>query len=109
MLNNFPNGDDPTQNSYGLFDNSGNPKYTAQALRALSDTFAHTNPGAFSSLRSEDNSAAAYSYASRQTVVAGGKVYTGTNILYSASAPSEVVMSVYSNTANLFATDVSTT
>ncbi|HET9493283.1 MAG TPA: hypothetical protein VFR15_03555, partial [Chloroflexia bacterium] len=33
MLNNFPLGYDPAQNTYGLFDNEGRPKIAALALR----------------------------------------------------------------------------
>ena len=46
MLNNFPQGANPAENSYGLFDNNGQPKITAQALRQVTDIFSRSSPGA---------------------------------------------------------------
>ncbi len=109
MLNNFTQGYDPAQNSYGLFDNSDQPKLTAYALRQLSDTVLRSSPGTMlPTVRSEDNFAASYAYTARGVLVAGGKVYTSTNLTYASAAPSQVVITNMSGTLTLFSTDVST-
>jgi hypothetical protein len=109
MLNNFTQGYDPAQNSYGLFDNSDQPKLTAYALRQLSDTVLRLSPGTMlPTVRSDDNFAASYAYTARGVLVAGGKVYTSTNLIYTSAAPSQVVMTNMSGTLTLFSTDVST-
>jgi hypothetical protein len=61
-----------------------------------------------SGVRPDDNYAVSYAYTARDALVAGGKVYTGTNVIYSASAPSQVVVGTSGGTITLFATDVST-
>ena len=109
MLNNFTQGDDPAQNSYGLFDNNDQPKLTAYTLRQVADMVAHTSPGTMSAtVRSDDNSAASYSYTSPDALITGGKVYTSTNVTYASNAPSSMVMTNMSGTLSIFSTDVST-
>ena len=110
MLNNFTQGYDPAQNSYGLFDDNDRPKLAAYALRQFSDMVSRTSsPGEMSNtVRSDANSAASYAYTARDALIAGGKVYTSTNLTYAAVAPSQVVMTSMSGTLSLFATDVST-
>lgn len=108
MLNNFPAGADPAENSYGLFDNSGQPKVTAYALRQLSDLFSRGAPGSFSSVRAADSYAVSYAFTSPGGLVAGGKVYSDTNVTYQANAPSQLVVGANSGSVTLFATDVAT-
>lgn len=109
MLNNYPQGDDPAQNSYGLFDNNALPKLSAYALRQISEMVAVTRPGSMpSSVRTDDNSAASYAYSGPGSLIAGGKVYTSTNLIYTSNAPSQLVMRTQNGTLNLFSTDVST-
>lgn len=109
MLNNFTQGDDPAQNSYGLFDNSNQPKLTAYALRQMSDLVSRSSPGTMAStVRSDDSFAASYSYTARGALIAGGKVYTSTNLTYASNAPSQMVMTNVGGTMTLFSTDVST-
>ncbi|MDQ5824376.1 MAG: hypothetical protein M3441_09235, partial [Chloroflexota bacterium] len=109
MLNNFPAGDNPAENSYGLFDNDGKPKLTAYALRHLSDLFGRHSPGTFSDFRSEASSAVNFAYKAHDALVAGGKVYTSTNLTFQANAPSQLVVGTRGGTITLFATDVATT
>ncbi|MDQ3706969.1 MAG: hypothetical protein M3437_17450 [Chloroflexota bacterium] len=108
MLNNFPAGDNPAENSYGLFDNDGKPKLTAYALRHLSDLFGRHSPGTFSDFRSEASSAVNFAYKAHDALVAGGKVYTSTNLTFQANAPSQLVVGTRGGTITLFATDVAT-
>ena len=108
MLNNFTEGYDPAQNSYGLFDNANQPKHTAHALRQLSTLFARTPPGAMSPARPDTNSASSYSYTAQGALILGGKVYTSTGITYEATAPSQFVLGNISGTVTLFSTDAAT-
>jgi hypothetical protein len=108
MLNNFPQGYDPAQNSYGLFDNEGRPKLQALALREFSFIAGQTGPGEFQGPRPEDPLGAAYTYAHREALIAGGKSYSGENVTYTAGAPSGLFMSVESGAVRLFATDNAT-
>ncbi len=108
MLNNFPAGDNPAENSYGLFDNGGQPKVTAYALRQLSDLFSRSTPGNFSPVRADDSYAVSYAYTSRDGLVVGGKVYTSTSVTYQANAPSQLVVGTIGGNVTLFATDVAT-
>ncbi|HEY0068577.1 MAG TPA: hypothetical protein VGE04_01260 [Chloroflexia bacterium] len=108
MLNNFPQGDSPAENSYGLFDNDGKPKLTAHALRQMSDLFARSQPGIFSDFRSEASSAVNFAYKSHDALIAGGKYYTSTNLTFQANAPSQLVVGTEGGKVTLFATDVAT-
>jgi hypothetical protein len=108
MLNNFTEGYDPAQNSYGLFDDSNRPKHSAHALRQLSGLFESTPPGEMSPVRSDAASASAYSYSARGALIVGGKVYTSTAVTYQATAPSQFVMRTMTGTVTLFSTDVAT-
>ena len=107
MLNNFPQGYDPAQNSFGIFDNNGQPKIAGHALRELATLFSRSSPGAMSSVRADSSSAAAYSYVSPDIVIAGGKVFTGTSLIYNASAPAQLIMETGS-AVSMFSTDVAT-
>ncbi|MEA2573682.1 MAG: hypothetical protein QOH93_980 [Chloroflexia bacterium] len=109
MLNNFPAGDSAAENSYGLFDNDGKPKVIAYALRRLSDLFSKHSPGTFSDFRSEASSAVNFAYKANDALVAGGKVYTSTNLTFQANAPSQLVVGTSGGSVTLFATDVATT
>ncbi len=108
MLNNFPQGDNPSENSYGLFDNTGQPKMTAQALKQLATVFSRSAPGTMSAVQSDASYAVSYAYTSPDGLIAGGTVYTGTNFIYRAGAPSQVVMDNAGGSITLFATDVAT-
>lgn len=107
MLNNFPQGYDPAQNSFGILDNNGQPKLAGHALRQLSDLFSRSSLGTMSAVRSDEASAASYSYISPDTIIAGGKVFTGTSLIFNASAPAQVIMGT-GNGVTLFSTDVAT-
>jgi hypothetical protein len=108
MLNNFPQGYDPAQNTYGLFDNDGRPKISALALREFASIVSRTGPGEFAGPRPEDNLGASYAYAHREALIAGGKTYAGTNVSYSAEAPSGFFMATDSGAVRMFATDNAT-
>jgi len=108
MLNHFPQGDNPGENTYGLFDNNGQAKITAISLRAITGLFSKSAPGAMSTILPDDNYAVNYAYTANDALIAGGKVYTGTNVTYTASAPSQLVVGVQGGSVTLFATDVST-
>lgn len=108
MLNNFPQGSNPAENSYGLFDNNNQPKPSAHALQAISDLFSRTGPGIMSAVVSEESYAAGYAYAARDALIAGGKIYTGTNISYISTAPSQLVVGTSGGGVTLFSTDVAT-
>ncbi|MDQ6693633.1 MAG: hypothetical protein M3014_04330 [Chloroflexota bacterium] len=109
MLNNYPGGDDPAENSYGLFDNSGKPKVTALALRQVTNLLSHSSGGSMSNLHSDYNYAVDYSYVSRDALIVGGKVYTGTNVTFQANAPAQLVVGTQGGSVTLFSTDVATT
>ncbi|HEX9990147.1 MAG TPA: hypothetical protein VGE45_16945 [Chloroflexia bacterium] len=108
MLNNFPQGYDPAQNSYGLFDDRGNPKITAHSLRHISELFGRSSPGSMSAVRPERNSAAGYAYTARDALIVGGETYSSTNVIYTAAAPSQLIVGTSAGTVTLFATDVAT-
>ncbi len=108
MLNNFPQGNNPSENSYGLFDNTGQPKITAQALKQLATVFSRSAPGTMSTVQSDASYAVSYAYTSPDGLIAGGTVYTGTNFIYRSGAPSQVVMDNAGGNITLFATDVAT-
>jgi hypothetical protein len=108
MLNNFSEGYDPAQNSYGLFDNGNQPKHTAHALRQLSGLFARTAPGEMSPVRPEASSASSFSYGAKGALIVGGKVYTSTAVMYQANFPAQFVMGTMSGTVTLFSTDAAT-
>jgi hypothetical protein len=108
MLNNFTEGYDPAQNSYGLFDNSNQPKHTAHALRQLVDIFANTPPGRITPPRSEESSASSYVYDAKGALVVGGRVYTSTTVTYQAVAPAQLVVGNITGTVSIFSTDAAT-
>ena len=108
MLNNFTEGFNPAENTYGLFDDSNRPKVTAHALRQIVDLFGRAGPGNMSAAFHEDNYAAGYAYTSSEVLIAGGRAYTGTNVLYTANVPSQVMVGAAAGSVTLFATDVST-
>ncbi|MEO8287166.1 MAG: hypothetical protein ABI670_12125 [Chloroflexota bacterium] len=108
MLNNFPQGYDPAQNSFGLFDNSGQPKIAARTLGQISSLFSHTSAGTFSGIRAADASAVSYSYNAADALIAGGKEYAGPGVTYNSTFPSTFVMSSARGAISLFATDTST-
>jgi len=108
MLNNFPQGYDPAQNSFGLFDNSGQPKVTARALGQISPLFSRASPGTLSQVGSLDNSAVSYAYTSQDTLIAGGMQYVGTTVTYTSTFPSTFIMSTAQGALTLFSTDTST-
>ena len=109
MLNNFPQGANPAENSYGLFDNNGQPKITAYSLRQVAGLFSGSQPGTISAVQPDDNYAVNFAYTSPDGLVAGGRAYTGTNVIFSANAPSQLVVGTSGGSVTLFATDVSTT
>ncbi len=109
MLNNFPQGANPAENSYGLFDNNNQPKVSAYALHSIADIFSRSSPGTMSPVQPEDNYAVSYAYAARDALVVGGRVFTSTNVVYSSNAPSQLVMGTISGSVSLLATDVATT
>jgi hypothetical protein len=108
MLNNFPQGDNPAENSFGLFDNDGKPKLQAHAMRQLADLFSRHAPGTFSDFRSEASSAVNFAYKAHDALVAGGKVYTSTNLTFQSNVPSQLVVGTRGGGVTLFATDVAT-
>jgi hypothetical protein len=109
MLNNFSEGYDPAQNTYGLFDNNNQPKHSAHALRHISSLIARTPPGGeMSSVRSDESSASSYSYVNSGGIIAGGKAFTSTLATYQASAPSQFVLGTAGGSVTLFATDAAT-
>ncbi len=109
MLNNYPQGANPTENSYGLFDNNNQMKITAHALRNIADLLSRSTPGTLSSIQPDDNYAVNFTYASPDALIAGGKTYTSTNIVYSSNAPSQLMVGTMNGTVTIFATGVSTT
>jgi hypothetical protein len=108
MLNNFPGGDNPEENTYGLFDNSGEPKVTARVLGQLSTLFDSSPPGTLSQVSSADKSAVTYAYTSPGTLVAGGQGYADATINYTSTFPSNLVMNAGHGGITLFATDNAT-
>lgn len=108
MLNNFPQGYDPAQNSFGLFDNSGQPKITARALGQYSSLFNNAPAGNLSQVRSADNSAVSYAYNASNVVIAGGREYVGTGVSYTATFPATFIMSSMQGGISLFSTDTAT-
>jgi hypothetical protein len=108
MLNNYTEGDNPGENSYGLFDNSGQPKVTAQALRAISDLFSGSDPGDVSYIAPDENYAVSYAYTAHDALIAGGKTFTSTTVTYTANAPSQFVVGTQGGSVTLFATDQAT-
>jgi hypothetical protein len=108
MLNNFPQGYDPAQNTYGLFDNDGRPKIQALALREFASITSSTGPGEFTGPRPDDNQATSYAYAHREALIAGGKTYSGANVSYTASAASSFFMATDKGAVRMFATDNAT-
>ncbi len=108
MLNNFPGGDNPEENTYGLFDNSGQPKMTARTLGQLSRLFDSDLPGTLSQVSSADHSAISYAYTSGDTVVAGGRGFESASVTYTSTFPSNFVMTPGHGGITLFATDTST-
>jgi hypothetical protein len=108
MLNNFPPGYDPAQNSFGLFDDNGRPKINAHALRQIVHTLSRTSPGTMSSVSPDDNLAVRYAYTSRDALIVGGKVYTGTNVIFTANAPSNLIMGLVGGSVTIFSTDSAT-
>jgi hypothetical protein len=110
MLNNFPQGYDPAQNSFGMFDNNGQPKITAHTLRALTRVFESISPGslAFSGIRPDDASAVQYSFTSGGTHIIGGRQYTGEVVTYSADAPANLIVSGGGGAITLFSTTAAT-
>ncbi len=108
MLNNFPPGSNPAENSYGLFDDNGRPKISAHALRQIADLLSRTSPGTMSPIAPEDNLAVSYAYTSRDALIVGGKVYTGTNVIFAASAPSQLLVGGKGASLTIFATDSAT-
>jgi hypothetical protein len=108
MLNNFSGGHDPAQNSFGLFDNGGQPKLSAYALRQITSLINNSSQGVLSSIRSDENYAVSYAYTAPNTTIAGGKVYTGTHVTYTASGPAQLIMGRSRADVTLFSTDVAT-
>jgi hypothetical protein len=108
MLNNFPDGDNPEENTYGLFDNSGQPKLTARVLGQLSTLFDSGPPGTLSQVSAADNSAVSYSYTAPGTLVAGGQGYADATVNYTSTFPSNLVMNMGHGGITLFATDNAT-
>jgi hypothetical protein len=108
MLNNYPAGDDPAQNSYGLFDNSYQPKHSAHALRQLADIFSRTGPGEMSAVTSAANSASSYQYSAKGAFLVGGQSFSSEEITFEATAPAQFVMGNMSGTITLFSTDAAT-
>ncbi|MEO5951336.1 MAG: hypothetical protein ABIQ44_02610, partial [Chloroflexia bacterium] len=110
MLNNFPQGDDPAQNSFGMFDNNGAPKITARTLGALSRTFDAADAGSleFSGIRSDDASAVQYAFTSPTTRIIGGRRYADDTLTYEADAPASLIMSTSGGTITLFSTTAAT-
>ncbi len=108
MLNNFPGGDNPEENTYGLFDNSGQPKVTARTLGQLSKLFDSDPPGTFSQVSAADHSSVSYAYTSGDTVVAGGRGFESASVTYTSTFPSNFVMTMDHGGISLFATDTST-
>ena len=110
MLNNFPQGYDPAQNSFGMFDNNGQPKITAHTLRALALAFESTAPGslAFSGIRSDEASAVQYAFTSGSAHIIGGRQYSGEVLTYSADAPGNLIVTTDGGTITLFSTTAAT-
>ena len=110
MLNNFPQGYDPAQNTFGMFDNSGQPKITAQSLGQLSPLFAGGLPTSmtYSGIKPDSASAVQFSYASPDTVIAGGRVYTGTFVSYVSDAPGVFIASRRDGAIMLYSTTTTT-
>lgn len=110
MLNNFPQGYDLAQNSFGMFDNNGQPKITARTLGALQGFFQYADRGsiAFSGLRSDDASAAQYAFTSPNAMLIGGRSYAGDGITYTADAPANLVVTTDGGTVTLFSTTAAT-
>jgi hypothetical protein len=61
-----------------------------------------------SGIQSAESYAVNYAYASHDALIAGGRVYTGTNVIYTATAPSQLVMGTSGGGVTLFSTDVAT-
>ncbi len=110
MLNNFPQGYDPAQNSFGMFDNNGQPKVTATTLRALSQALSEGDPGSmsFSGIKSDDANAVQYAFISRAVAIVGGKQYTGKALTYTADAPATLVATTDGGTITLFSSTAAT-
>lgn len=110
MLNNFPQGYDPAQNTFGMFDNNGQPKITAQSMGQLAPIFAGGLPTglAYSGIKPDSASAVQYSFTSPDTVIAGGRVYTGTSISYVADAPGVFIATNKGGAITLYSTTAAT-
>ena len=110
MLNNFPQGYDPAQNSFGMFDNNGQPKITARALRVLSTLLTGGDPDslAFSGIKSDDASAVQYAFTSPSTTIVGGRQFSGGGITYTADVPASLILTTDGGTITLFSTTAAT-
>ena len=110
MLNNFPQGYDPAQNTFGMFDNSGQPKITAQSLGQISPLFAGGLPTnmTYSGIKPDSASAVQFSYASPDTVIAGGRAYTGTFVSYVSDAPGVFIATKQGGAITLYSTTATT-
>jgi hypothetical protein len=110
MLNNFPQGYDPAQNTFGMFDNTGQPKITAQSLGQIASLLAGGLPAnmTYSGIKPDSASAVQFSYSSPDVIIAGGRAYTGTLASYVAGAPGIFVASRQDGAITLFSTTAAT-
>src|SRR5436305_13986341 len=92
MLNNFPAGDNAAQNSYGLYDDTGQPKVIASALRSLLPLMAgDPAPGTWNGPMPDQAGAVGFLYSGPNVRFAGGTT-AGSNpaLQYTAAGPAVV-------------------
>ena len=89
MLNNFPAGQNASQNSYGIYDDAGQPKVIARALQTLMPLMAgNPTPGTWSGPTPDQQGAIGFLYGGANTRFAGGTT-AGPNptLQYTAQGP----------------------
>src|SRR5689334_21543293 len=88
-LNNFPDGDNAAQNSYGLYDDTGHPKVIAAALRSLMPLMAGDPAlGTWNGPVPDQAGAVGFLYSGPNMYFAGGTTAASNPVLqYTANSP----------------------
>jgi hypothetical protein len=82
MLNNFPGGENASQNAYGLFTDNMQPKIAAQALSALAPYMAAgPPPGQFTDLAADNLGSVRFNYRAANARVVGGTTSPGADVI----------------------------
>jgi hypothetical protein len=81
MLNNYPGGENASQNAYGLYDDHQQPKVAAYTLAALTQALNDADPpGTFSDLAADVAGSVRFSYRAANARVIGGMASTSGDV-----------------------------